>query len=39
MIIGHTSFCTSYVAVVVQSRLVSFDRSIEEAAQDLGRRR
>ncbi|MFA5122775.1 ABC transporter permease [Zavarzinia sp.] len=36
MIIGHTSFCTSYVAVVVQSRLVSFDRSIEEAAQDLG---
>ncbi|RJF89618.1 ABC transporter permease subunit [Oleomonas cavernae] len=36
MIIAHTSFCMSYVAVVVQSRLVSFDRSIEEAAQDLG---
>ena len=36
VIIAHTSFCMSYVAVVVQSRLVTFDRSIEEAAQDLG---
>jgi putrescine transport system permease protein len=25
-----------FVAVVVQSRLISFDRSLEEAAQDLG---
>jgi putrescine transport system permease protein len=25
-----------FVAVVVQSRLVTFDRSLEEAAQDLG---
>jgi putrescine transport system permease protein len=25
-----------YVAIVVQSRLLSFDRSLEEAAQDLG---
>ena len=30
------TFCLSYVAVVVQSRLSSIDRSVEEAAQDLG---
>ncbi len=36
VVISHTSFCMAYVAVVVQSRLVSFDLSIEEAAQDLG---
>ena len=29
-------FCMCYVAVVVQSRLVGFDRSLEEAAMDLG---
>ena len=34
--IAHTTFAMCYVAVVVQSRLVSFDRSIEEAAMDLG---
>jgi putrescine transport system permease protein len=34
--IAHITFSMCYVAVVVQSRLVSFDRSIEEAAQDLG---
>jgi putrescine transport system permease protein len=34
--IGHTSICTSYAAVVIQSRLVSMDRSLEEAAMDLG---
>lgn len=34
--IAHTSFAMCYVAVVVQSRLVGFDRSIEEAAEDLG---
>ncbi|MBL6933024.1 MAG: ABC transporter permease subunit, partial [Rhodospirillales bacterium] len=31
-----TTFSMCYVAVVVQSRLTSFDRSIEEAALDLG---
>ncbi|MBO0345788.1 ABC transporter permease [Roseibium limicola] len=36
IIIAHTTFCMCYVAVVVQSRLVGFDRSIEEAAEDLG---
>jgi putrescine transport system permease protein len=34
--LAHTTLTMSYVAVVVQSRLVTFDRSLEEAAQDLG---
>ncbi|MEA3292272.1 MAG: ABC transporter permease subunit [Pseudomonadota bacterium] len=34
--IAHISFSLCYVAVVVQSRLQNFDRSIEEAAMDLG---
>lgn len=34
--LAHTTFAMCFVAVVVQSRLVSFDRSLEEAAQDLG---
>jgi len=34
--IAHTTFAMSYVAVVVQSRLSSMDRSLEEAAMDLG---
>lgn len=36
IVIAHTTFCLAYVAVVVQSRLSSMDRSVEEAAQDLG---
>jgi len=36
IIIAHTTFCMAYVAVVVQSRLVDMDDSIEEAALDLG---
>jgi putrescine transport system permease protein len=36
LVIAHTTFCLSFVAVVVQSRLTSFDRSLEEAAMDLG---
>ncbi|MBL0337954.1 MAG: ABC transporter permease subunit [Rhodospirillaceae bacterium] len=36
LIIAHTTFATAYVAVVVQSRLAGFDRSLEEAAADLG---
>lgn len=38
IIIAHTTFCMAYIAVVVQSRLTSLDRSIEEAAMDLGAR-
>jgi putrescine transport system permease protein len=34
--LAHISFTMCFVAVVVQSRLVSFDRSLEEAAMDLG---
>lgn len=34
--LAHVTFSMCFVAVVVQSRLVSFDRSIEEAAMDLG---
>jgi putrescine transport system permease protein len=34
--IAHTTFCTAYVAVVVRSRLVDMDDSVEEAAMDLG---
>ncbi len=36
VILAHTTFCMCYCAVVVSSRLVSFDRSVEEAALDLG---
>ena len=36
IVIAHTTFTLCYVAVVVQSRLLSFDRSLEEAALDLG---
>jgi putrescine transport system permease protein len=34
--LAHVTFTMCFVAVVVQSRLVSFDRSLEEAAMDLG---
>ncbi|MGA2124810.1 MAG: ABC transporter permease subunit [Xanthobacteraceae bacterium] len=34
--IGHTTLTMCVVAVIVQSRLVTFDRSLEEAAMDLG---
>ncbi|HTO27721.1 MAG TPA: ABC transporter permease subunit [Devosia sp.] len=36
IVIAHATFCTAYVCVVVQSRLSDFDRSLEEAAMDLG---
>ncbi len=38
IIIAHATFGAAYVAVVVQSRLVDMDISIEEAALDLGAR-
>ena len=34
--IAHITFSLAFVAVLVQSRLSSFDRSLEEAALDLG---
>ncbi len=36
IIIAHSTFCTAYVTVVVQSRLTDLDLSLEEAAMDLG---
>lgn len=36
VILAHTTFAMCYVSVVVSSRLVSFDQSLEEAALDLG---
>ncbi|MEN3792639.1 ABC transporter permease subunit [Fulvimarina sp. MAC3] len=34
--LAHITFSMCFVAVVVQSKLLSFDRSLEEAAMDLG---
>jgi putrescine transport system permease protein len=36
--IAHVTFSMAYVAVIVQSRLAGMDRSLEEAAMDLGGR-
>jgi putrescine transport system permease protein len=36
IVLAHGTFAMCYVSVVVSSRLVSFDRSLEEAALDLG---
>ncbi len=38
IVIAHITFCLSFVTVVVQSRLVQMDISLEEAALDLGAR-
>ena len=36
IVLAHITFCIAYVTVTVQSRLAGADRSLEEAAQDLG---
>ncbi|MDR3243407.1 MAG: ABC transporter permease [Elusimicrobiota bacterium] len=36
LIIAHTTFCIPFVEFTVRARLSGFDRSIEEAAMDLG---
>ena len=36
LFIAHVMFQISFVVIVVRSRLIGFDRSIEEAARDLG---
>jgi putrescine transport system permease protein len=38
IVVAHTTLGLAYVALVVQARLASFDRSLEEAALDLGAR-
>src|SRR5680860_1302937 len=37
LLIAHVMFCISFVVVVVRSRLIGFDRNLEEAARDPGR--
>lgn len=34
--LAHVMFCVSYVVVTMKARLAGFDRSLEEAAMDLG---
>lgn len=34
--IAHTAFCFPFVTLVVRARLAGFDRSLDEAARDLG---
>ena len=36
IVIAHTTLTLCFVAVVVQSRLITFDKSLQEAAMDLG---
>ena len=36
IVISHVAFCFPFVAVVVRSRLVGFNRELEEASKDLG---
>jgi spermidine/putrescine transport system permease protein len=36
LVLAHVSFSIAYVAVTVRARMAGFDRSLEEAAQDLG---
>jgi len=38
IVLGHTLLGLAYAMVVVQSRLMAFDRALEEAAMDLGAR-
>ena len=38
IVIAHITFATAFVSVVVQARLGQMDRSLEEAALDLGAR-
>jgi putrescine transport system permease protein len=36
IVIAHTTLTLCFVTVIVQARLIGFDRSLEEAAMDLG---
>jgi spermidine/putrescine transport system permease protein len=38
ILVAHVMFTIAYVAVTVRARLAGFDRTLEEAAQDLGAR-
>lgn len=36
LVIAHTAFCIPYIFMMVKARLVGLDKSLEEAARDLG---
>lgn len=36
LVLAHTAFCIPYVFMMVKARLVGMDKSLEEAARDLG---
>jgi spermidine/putrescine transport system permease protein len=36
LVVAHVMFSISFVVIVVRSRLIGFDRSLEEASRDLG---
>lgn len=36
IVLAHSTFCMAYVTVVVRSRLLDMDNSLDEAAMDLG---
>ena len=36
LVVSHVTFSIAYVAITVRARLTGFDRSLEEAASDLG---
>lgn len=36
LVIGHTAFCVPYVYMMVKPRLIGIDKSLGEAAKDLG---
>ncbi|MDO4641766.1 MAG: ABC transporter permease subunit [Neisseria sp.] len=36
--LGHATLCMAYITVVIRSRLLELDQSLEEAAMDLGAR-
>jgi len=38
LFLSHTTFCSAFVAVIVQGRMAGMDQSVEEAAMDLGAR-
>lgn len=36
LVIAHTAFCVPYILMMVKARLAGMDKSLEEAAKDLG---
>ena len=36
LVIAHTTFCVPYLFIMVSARLIGMDKSLEEAARDLG---